>query len=53
MLKKKVESLEKKYANDPRVCIVLPGETRKDAIDRLKLNSIDRRSIVFLKIVGV
>ena len=53
MLKKKVESLEKKCAKDFRVCVVLPGETRKDAMERLQLNSIDGKSILLLKIVGV
>ena len=51
MLKRRVEKIEKCSVSWNPICVVMPGQTKKDARARMGLNST--RKLVYLKIVGI
>ena len=53
MLNNRIERLEKKHVRETIVCIVMPGESKKDALRRAKLEFSSLNDIFFIKIVGV
>ena len=53
MLNRRVERLEKKQIRGVIVCIVMPGESKKDALKRAMLKFSSLNDVFFIKIVGV
>ena len=50
MLNGRVKKLEKKHDGGFVVCIVMPGETKKDAISRSQVKLSNVNDIFFIKI---
>ena len=53
MIKTRVKKLEKKHVRNTEVCIVMPGESKKDALRRANLGFSSLNDIFFIEIVGV
>ena len=53
MLNNRVRRLEKKYIREDRVCIVMPGGSKKNALIKLKTQLEQSKDIFFIKIEGV
>lgn len=53
MIKTRVKKLEKKHVRNTKVCIVMPGESKTDALRRAMLKFSKLNHVFFIKIIGV